>query len=37
MGKAVWGKVRVAFNSGTEDIVTPWDGANLFNMFQRLV
>jgi len=28
IGKAVCGKVRVAFNSGVKDIVTPWDGTN---------
>jgi hypothetical protein len=32
IGKAVCGKVRVAFNSGAADIVTPWDGANWFNL-----
>jgi hypothetical protein len=29
MGKAVCGNVRVAFNSGAEDIVYPWLGAKL--------
>jgi hypothetical protein len=30
IGKVVCGKVRVAFNSGAEDIFTPWGGANWF-------
>jgi hypothetical protein len=30
MGKAVCGKARVAFNSGAEDIFTPWDGTIWF-------
>ena len=30
MGKSVLGKVRVAFNSGAEDIVSPWEVAKLF-------
>src|ERR1035438_4477240 len=32
IGKAVCGKVRVAFNSGAADIVTPWDGTKWFNL-----
>jgi hypothetical protein len=30
IGKAVWGNVRVAFNSGEEDIDTPWEVAKRF-------
>jgi hypothetical protein len=30
IGKAVWGSVSVAFNSGAEDIGTPFWDRNLF-------
>jgi hypothetical protein len=32
MGKAVWGKVKVAFNSGAGDIGTPWCDEKILNI-----
>jgi hypothetical protein len=36
MGKVVWGRVRVAFNSGAGDIESPFRDADfLINQFKR--